>query len=86
MFMNGTENGCGVYSAMLSSSVSQYKHGSFPRDFRVTEVRFVFFFACNTFIFNFRMTFDTDHIISHGWCVFEEFNSEVAHKDLFINS
>lgn len=32
------------------------------------------------------MTLDTDHIISHGWCVFEVFNSEVTLKDLFINT
>jgi len=34
------ENGCDVYSVMLSISVSQDKHGSFPKDFHVTEVRF----------------------------------------------
>jgi hypothetical protein len=80
------ENGCDVDSVMLLSSVSQNKHGSFPRDFHVAKVRFFYKVACNNFIFNFRMTFDTDYIISHDWCVFEVFNSEVTHRDLFINT
>jgi hypothetical protein len=32
------------------------------------------------------MTFDTDRIISHGWPLFEVFNSEETCKDLFINT
>jgi hypothetical protein len=32
------------------------------------------------------MAFDTDHIISHGWHLFEVFDSELTGKDLFINN
>jgi hypothetical protein len=69
------ENDCCVVSVTLSILLSQDKYVSFLRDFHITEVRF-YKFACNNFIFNFRMTFDSDHIISYGWCVFEVLNSE----------